>query len=73
MKILDIFRSRTITFNAIMGAFIPLFNSLVPQYAITAEIANQILVLGNLALRFITNSSVEAKTPEAKTLNTIIK
>ena len=58
MKIADVLKSRTVSFNAIMGAAIPLFNSLAPQYAITAEVVNQILVLGNLALRFITDKPV---------------
>ena len=58
MKIKDLFKSRTVSFNAIVGAVIPLFNSLFPQYAIGAEVINQILVLGNLALRFMTDSSI---------------
>ena len=61
MKTIDVLKSRTVTFNLIIGAVIPLFNSLMPQYAITAEVTNQILVLGNLALRFLTDSSVGKK------------
>jgi len=58
VEIKEVVKSRTISFNAIMGAAIPLFNHFFPGYAITAALANDILVLGNIALRFMTDRAV---------------
>ena len=58
MKLKEVYKSRTLTFNTVIGAAIPLFNHFFPSIAITAELANQVLVLGNIALRFLTDSPV---------------
>lgn len=57
MKLKELTKSRTLVFNAVMAG-IPLFNSIFPQVAIGAEIANQALVFGNMLLRFVTEKPV---------------
>ena len=58
MKTKDLAKSRTLTFNAIVGAGVPLFNHLFPQIALTAELTTNVLVLGNMLLRFMTDKAV---------------
>ena len=58
MRIKDAAKSRTISFNAIFMAGVPLFNTLFPEIAISAELATQIFGFGNLILRFLTDKPV---------------
>jgi|GEM_PF-5277951 len=62
MKIKDVFKSRTVSFNALIGAAVPIWNHVAalafPQAVIGAELANNMLVFGNLLLRFMTDGPV---------------
>lgn len=64
MKLQKALKSRTLTFNAAVGAVVPVFNHFFPQVALTADMVNNILILGNIALRFMTEKAVGASDEE---------
>jgi len=58
MKITKAFGSRSVSFNSFLTAGIPLWNAILPEYALTAEVVTQLYGFGNILLRFITDGPV---------------
>jgi len=59
MQIKQIVKSKTINFNALMVALMGVAAAM--GYEIPSEVSNAILILGNVALRFITKEPLSAK------------